>query len=131
MKFFLAISSVSFALAATSPAVADEDLLNQLSRYVPESVLSLLSESQILTAFSLSTSRDSNAQKASRIEYIATSGSAPRTYSSQQLDLVREYVSDDELSRMSGQHIGSAMAIAHSSRPEVEKRGLIRALSAR
>ncbi|WP_343501676.1 hypothetical protein [Alloyangia pacifica] len=130
MKFFLAISSLSLALAATSPATAQQSLVDQLSQYVPDSVLSLLSESEILTAFSMSTSRETNAQKASRVAYIATSGSAPRTYSRTQLDLVGRYLTDEELARMSGQHIGDALAVVHSSRPEVEKRGIIRALSA-
>ncbi|MCA0938578.1 hypothetical protein LCM08_03605 [Salipiger pacificus] len=131
MKFFLAISSLSLALASTSPATAQQSLVDTLSQYVPDSVLSLLSESEILTAFSMSTSRETDAQKASRIAYIATSGAAPRTYSQSQLDLVGDYVTDEELSRMSGQHIGDALAIAHSSRPEVQKRGMIRALSTR
>ncbi|MCT4371337.1 hypothetical protein CLG85_013820 [Yangia mangrovi] len=63
MKFFLAISSLSLALASTSPATAQQSLVDTLSQYVPDSVLSLLSESEILTAFSMSTSRETDAQK--------------------------------------------------------------------
>lgn len=130
MKFFLAISSLSLALA-TTPASAQSSLLDQLSQYVPDSVLSLLSSAEIPTAFSMSTGRDTDAQKITRIEQFATRGAAPRTFSRQQLDLVGQYVSDDQLAGMSGENIGAAMAIAHSSRPEVEKRGIIGALAAR
>lgn len=74
MTRFLAISSLSLGLVATTPAIANENLLDQLSQYVPDSGLALLDRHEILDAFSISTSRDTDVQKATRIEHIATSG---------------------------------------------------------
>ncbi|WP_353475191.1 hypothetical protein PVT71_16675 [Salipiger sp. H15] len=129
MKLLLAISSISLAVTATGPASAENSMLSALAQYVPESVLSLMSEQQIFTAFSISTSRDTDAQKATQIEYIATSSAEPRTYSRQQLDLVSAYLTPEQMSRMDAADIGNALALIHSSKTETEKRGLIRALA--
>ncbi|WP_157374080.1 hypothetical protein [Salipiger sp. CCB-MM3] len=131
MKSLLAVSAMTLALASGSPAAAQNSLIDQLSQYVPDSVISLLDRSEILDAFTMTRNSQSDRRATTRVEYLATSGAVPRTYSTHQLNSVGRYLTDAEMQNMSAQHFGDALAIIASSKPEAQKAAMIRSLSYR
>lgn len=131
MKSLLAISTLTLALAAGSPALAQNSLIDQLSKYVPDSVISLLDNAQVLDAFAMTRNSQSDRRVSTRVEYLATSGAVPRTYSRHQLNMVDRYLTDAEMQRMSAQHFGDALAIIASSKPEGQKAAMIKTLAYR
>ncbi|WP_353473100.1 hypothetical protein PVT71_03460 [Salipiger sp. H15] len=129
MTRFLAILAVSGLAAGAAFAEATHEQAMAINRYAPDVDVSMLSDAQVEAAFAAANGSDSDAEKRSQIEFIAGGGgTAPTTFSEEQIALIEQYVTPDEVSMMTGQQMGDALAIINGEDGDAEKSARIRAM---
>lgn len=129
MKKFLAAFALSGLTATAAFAEATPEQAAAINQYAPDVDVSMLSDAQVADAFAAANGTDSDAEKRSRIEFIASGGSTePMTFSDEQIARIEEYVSPEEVAMMTGQQMGDALAIISSDENDTQKTALIKAM---
>ncbi|MCT4371124.1 hypothetical protein CLG85_012675 [Yangia mangrovi] len=129
MKRFVAALLVSGIAAGAALAEATPEQTSAINQYAPDIDVSMLSDAQVDAAFAAANGKDSDAEKRTQIEFIANGGgSRPMTFSEEQIALIEEYVSPEEVAKMTGQQMGDALSIISTSENDDQKAARIKAL---
>ena len=129
MKRLVAALLVSGITAGAALADATPEQASAINQYAPGVDVSMLNDDQVEAAFAAANGTDSDAEKRTQIEFIASGeGTEPMTFSEEQIALIEEYVSPEEVAKMTGQQMGNALSIISTSENHNQKAARIKAL---
>lgn len=129
MKRILTLLAVSGLAAGAAFAEATPEQASAINQYAPDVDVSMLTDQQVADAFAAANGTQSDAEKRARIEFIASGGGTePMTFSEAQISQLEQYVTPDEVSMMTGQQMGDALAIIAGPGGDDEKSARIKAM---
>lgn len=128
MKRILTITALSSVLA-TGALAATEEQTNLINQYAPDVNVEMLSDQQVIEAFAIANSGDSDIHKGEKIEAIAMRDDEPMTFSAEQMAQIEEYLPTETVMMMTGQQRGDALAIINGADTDDDVKAQLMALA--